>query len=139
MGKWIKITITALFLVLIGKVSGNDIFCPQDHPTGSQSVQATSRSTNGDYSSSKYVNWNVLEFASAQGEISTGRQSESGSRVRSSEAQTSLPYAQRASFLKGGKIQSLSQSLEFTFSTGLFPSGKYSFSQHLISLGKLRL
>lgn len=93
-----------------------------------------------DNSADCYTDWNEMAYSADDTSISTARCPVTAYRVRVSGQSSSSSYnADSSSFLKGGKIESVKKSLAFACFSGLFPTGHYSFSQHLISLRKMRI
>lgn len=92
-----------------------------------------------DNSSDCYTDWNDMAYSGDDTSISMARCPVSAYRVRVSGQSSSSQNADRSSFLKSGKIESVRKSLSFACYSGLFPTGHYSFSQHLISLRKMRI
>ncbi len=93
-----------------------------------------------DNSADCYTVWNDMAYSADDTSISTARCPVTAYRVRvSGQSSSSSQNADNSSFLKGGKIESVRKSLAFADYSGLFPTGHYSFSQHLISLRKMRI
>lgn len=83
-----------------------------------------------------YTCWNCPELLSAQGYFNEGRENIPITKLRTSVRSTSHSSS---SFYHTGKLVDVRFGIEFFSRAGLFPSGRYTFSHHLISLRKMRL
>lgn len=84
-----------------------------------------------------YTDWNTLSLSDAESLTVSVQIPGFGENVRCQTGQHVQSHL-KTSFARGGKVVSIVLALRFHSSTGLYPSGNYSFSHHLASLRKLR-
>lgn len=85
-----------------------------------------------------YTDWNSMEICNPGCQFNEGRTQSTGSRVRVNTFRTNSSPDSRTAFCRSGKTVCFRYASCFSYFTGLLPSGFFSASQFLISLGKMR-
>ncbi len=138
MRRYIEILILVCFAALAWDC-GKSFLVAQEDDGFCVSEEVADYIASSDNSEYCYTDWNDMAYSGDDTSISMARCPVVAYRVRVSGQSSSSQNADSSSFLKSGKIESVRKSLSFACYSGLFPTGHYSFSQHLISLRKMRI
>lgn len=139
MKKWIAIFVTALLAAFLWDFGGPSSVFASEEELCAVSEENTDFIVSSDNSSDCYTDWNEMAYSADDTSVSLARCPVVAYRIRVSGNSSSSHSADNSSFPKCGKVVSLKRALAFACFNGLFPTGRYSFSQHLISLRKMRI